>query len=250
MTTTDDTRASVPVESIVRALHVVEELARSGPTRVGELASRLAVPKPTVQRALLTLEHAGWIERVGTDATQWALTARIRSTVSGSPAAVLSAAAGPELARLRDATGDSVHLLVPRDFGTLVVQERAEGRRAVRTVIPLQHESAITSTAAGYSLLAAMEPDIAERIVAQQCPEPDEFTTVRRAIAQARAHGYATRVGWDGDVVAVAAAIPGSRAIPSGAVSLSIPSGRWTSEDAHRLGALVAESAARLGAVD
>src|SRR5436190_825116 len=105
------------VQSASRVLATFEALAEHQPIGVGALARILEDDKSGVQRALMTLADAGWIERVG-DGTRWEVTSRV--LVLAQRRSGLRERARATLEALRDETEETVILNVP-ESGQIVV---------------------------------------------------------------------------------------------------------------------------------
>ena len=65
-----------PVRAAERVLATLEALAEHQPIGVGALARLLGDDKSAVQRALVTLAHAGWIRPAPGDQARWELSTR------------------------------------------------------------------------------------------------------------------------------------------------------------------------------
>lgn len=64
------------MQSVLNALRVLEEVAARQPVGVADLARALDLPKSSAQRALRTLDTAGWIRPAGGEVTRWVLTTK------------------------------------------------------------------------------------------------------------------------------------------------------------------------------
>src|SRR5690349_4481868 len=124
----------VEMKSVTRSLRILEAVAQHQPVTVGELAKLYGIPKSTVQRTLVTLHEAGWLRASRGDTTRWEIGARVLAV---RPAALqganLFAAAREPMVRLRDALDETIHLSVPDGLDCMVVVDRVDCDRAVRT---------------------------------------------------------------------------------------------------------------------
>ncbi|MGD2061780.1 MAG: IclR family transcriptional regulator [Acidimicrobiia bacterium] len=103
------------VESVARALRIVEALAQS-PAGLSELARRVDLPKSTVARLLATLEEMEAVER-GDDGRVYRLGPIVQrlSSAAGGPAQ-LTAFARPYLDSLTALTGEAAGISIPDGF--------------------------------------------------------------------------------------------------------------------------------------
>lgn len=125
--TTDDPKSIV--NSVLRACALVDLMAASGPEMaLSQAAEALGLSRPTTHRLLSTLVLAGWVRR--TESARYALTGHALA-IGGSPARSLRDLARPVVARLAEATGDTVYLFVPQEDRVLCL-ERLEGSYPVR----------------------------------------------------------------------------------------------------------------------
>lgn len=144
------------MQTAVFALRVLDEVARKQPVGVTNLATEMRIPKSTAQRALLALEQAGWIRRAGSSRQGWVLStkpldmARLVAADTG-----LRDAARVEMMKLRDQTGESVHLAV-REENIAVIVDVEDTVDPVRIYWPPGVRSPLHATANGKALIAWM----------------------------------------------------------------------------------------------
>ena len=240
------------MQSVLRSLAVLEAVAEHQPVRVGELTPLLGLPKSTVQRSLETLAEAGWLRQVDGDLTRWALTSRAQSVVlrSGGDADLREYALRP-MQRLRDVAGETTHLFVPTGSYQVVVIERVDCRRNVRTVIPLGTVFPMAASSAGIAMLAQGPDEQVETAIAQAARAPDaptseELDNVRDQVAAVHVKGYSCRMGWDRDVMGIGAPIMNHRGEVIAGVSISIPLSRFQYSNEAEWGREVMEAAAAI----
>jgi len=216
---------------------------------VGELTRLLALPKSTVQRSLQTLAEAGWLRQVDGDLTRWALTSRAKSVVLRSGGEVdLRECALPAMQQLRDVAGETAHLFVPTGTYQVVVIERVDCRRNIRTVIPLGTVFPMAASSAGIAMLAhgpdeQVDPAITRAAQAESAPSGEDLEKVREQVAAVHAKGYSCRLGWDRDVMGIGAAIMNHRGEVTAGVSVSIPLSRFQYSNEAEWGREVKEAA-------
>jgi IclR family acetate operon transcriptional repressor len=240
------------MQSVLRSLQVLEAVAEHQPVRVGELTRLLALPKSTVQRSLETLAQAGWLRQVDGDLTRWALTSRAKSVVLRSGGEVdLRECALPPMKQLCDVACETAHLFVPTGTYQVVVIERVDCRRQIRTVIPLGTVFPMAASSAGIAMLARFPDEqvdtaIARAVQDENTPTSEDLEKVREQVAAAHAKGYSCRLGWDRDVMGIGAAIMNHRREVTAGVSVSIPLSRFQYSNEAEWGREVAEAAAAI----
>lgn len=240
------------MQSVLRSLQVLEAVAQHQPVRVGELTPLLGLPKSTVQRSLETLAEAGWLRQVDGDLTRWALTSRAQSVVLRSTGEVdlRECALGP-MQHLRDVTAETTHLFVPTGNYQVVVIERVDSRRTIRTMIPLGTVIAQVASSAGVAMLAhATDQQVAEAIVtarrAAESPPGKELDEVPDQVEAARKKGFSCRMGWERDVIGVGSAIVNHGGEVIAGISISVPVSRFLPAHEANWGEPVHEAAAAI----
>lgn len=242
------------MQSVTNALRVLEEVALRQPIGVGELSRRLGMPKTSVQRALVTLHDAGWLRPGGTELRRWYLTGKALSVGRhSSPELGLREAALPTMNRLRDQTGETIHLSV-RDGDGMFLVERVDSPNAVRTFNPLGANAPLHASASGKAVLALLPDTELERLLEVGLERYTPATTVapgelRAELAAIRERGYAVNFGeWRADVTGVGRAIADVDGQPYAAVNVSAPASRTSEEDINRYGKLVINAAMEIEA--
>jgi IclR family acetate operon transcriptional repressor len=242
------------LRNVLNTLRVLEEVASRQPIGVGDLARSLEMPKSSVQRALLTLNEAGWIRPASGEVTRWVMTTKalaVGSRASGDLG--LRDAAVPIMENLRRLTEETIHLTIPED-DKMVLIERLETAKPVRISMALGHALPLHASANGKAVLANSGPDVIRRLLATELPrytdttitDPDELRT---ELATIREQGFAVNHGeWRSDVGSVAAVVIGSQEKPIASVSVNIPVSRLTAESEAAFGVAVSEAARSLSA--
>jgi IclR family acetate operon transcriptional repressor len=213
------------------------------------------MPKSSVQRALVTLHTAGWIRPAAGEVTRWVITTRALA-VGGRASGDLDlrGAALPIMEDLRRHTEETIHLTVPED-GKMVLIERLETDKPVRTSMALGHALPMHASANGKAVLANSSPEVIRPLLlADELPrytdttitDPDEL---RAELAAIRERGFAVNHGeWRSDVGSVAAAVMGGHEKPIASLSVNIPISRLTQESEVDFGAAISEAASSLSA--
>lgn len=241
------------VRSALNTLLILEEVAARQPVGVTELSKATEIPKSSVQRFVLTLQRAGWLQQVGHEATRWTLTSKALSVgLTASPEVNLREAALPVMQDVRDQTNETVHLAI-RDGAGLVIVERLDSTQPVRTFVRLGTHVPMHATSSGRAVLAQLpEREVADTIDLG-LPRFTEHTVVDpaalwREIDLVRERGYATNVcEWRPHVGAVASAIRTATGEPLGAMAISMPVIRYSDEQAATYGALSVRAAHQIG---
>ncbi|GHJ39244.1 IclR family transcriptional regulator [Streptomyces sp. TS71-3] len=242
------------MQNVLNALRVLEEVATRQPVGVGELSRVLGMPKSSVQRALRTLGEAGWIRPAGGEITRWVVTTKALDVGRHASGDLdLRNAAMPILEELRRATDETIHLTVP-EGDRMVLIERLETSKAVRTNMSLGHSLPLHASANGKAVLANSPAEVVDRVLAEGLPRYTDTTITdpERLLAELeriRAQGYATNGGeWRSDVGSVAAVVMGGAKQPVGSLSVNVPMSRLTDESRPFFGAVVSEAAKTLSA--
>src|SRR5690606_28236117 len=122
------------VRSAERVLATLEALAETQPIGVGALARALDEDKSAVQRALVTLAHAGWIRPAPGDQARWELSARALVVAENAQRrSGLRQQLRGSVVALAEETAESVIVATP-DSGRIVIVDVAESRQLVRSV--------------------------------------------------------------------------------------------------------------------
>ena len=111
------------VESVVRAIKIIEALAKS-PAGLSDLAREVGLPKSTVARLLATLEDVEAVERDEEDNRLFRLGPMVQrlSTAAGGPAQ-LAGFARPYLEELTELTGEAAGLSIPDGYAMHYVDQ-------------------------------------------------------------------------------------------------------------------------------
>lgn len=241
------------MNSTIRTLRILEAVAQHQPVTVGELTKLFGLPKSTVQRSLLTLADAGWLRASRGDTTRWEVGARVLAV---RPAAVhgasLFAAARDPMVRLKDAVDETVHLAVPDGLLEMVLVDRVDCDRAVRTFHQIGTTSPMHATATGRAVLAHLPQEDVAEVVTRGLDSYSDSTITDPAQLQVdldriRREGYAVnRDEFRPEVCAVAAPVLAADGNPIAAVAISMPDSRFAPDRVPHWGELVAQAAAEI----
>lgn len=165
--TTSAGGAPAPMRPVGLALLLVQRIAKWQPISASELARRLALPKATVHRLLMALEHFDWLERQGGTRPLWSLTTRPiaiggraierKSGLRMSALSVMDA--------LRHATGETVHLGL-LDGQRIILIERLDGFNSVNVFLPIGTSWDLSWSSGGKAMLAHLPLDQQEAYLA------------------------------------------------------------------------------------
>ena len=147
-------RSASSVQSLLRALDLLEALGRLGDSRLGELADEVGLHPSTAHRLLGTLCARGFVTQDGRSGRYrlgYAVLALAQDT--GKHTGELRVIARPHLDAIRDACGETVNLVV-LERGRAVCIEQAEGTRRVRMNMELGRGFSAHSVASGKAFLA------------------------------------------------------------------------------------------------
>jgi DNA-binding IclR family transcriptional regulator len=212
------------IESVDHALRVAIMLQQEGDLRLADVAERLGVARSTAHRLLAMLVYHEFAEQ-GSD-RRYGVGPVLRRQMRPEPLAELRSAALPHLQLLAEQAGETANLMVLRgDQVRFVASVECThmlrvGDRSGR-LLPAHLASG------GQLLLAGLPPAEVDRRFAGR-PDVDP-AKLRRALAQARRRGHVvnnqrTETG----VVAVGVAVAGAHGEPVAALSLAMPTVRYS----------------------
>jgi DNA-binding IclR family transcriptional regulator len=238
-------KPSYAIASVDSALLLATLLQQEGPMRISDAAPRLGVSPSTAHRLLGMLVYRDFAEQLPDrrygpgplmrgGALPHATVTRLREVAVG------------HLRRLVDQVGETANLVVLAGDDVRFVatvesdQVLRVGDRTGRT-LPAHVSSA------GKALLAASTPDV----VAAALAGLDETAAarVRRELRSVRRRGYAvndqeTETG----LTALGVVVPAGSGPPTAAISLAMPSARWSRDRVPAWGAALAATAAGIAA--
>jgi IclR family transcriptional regulator, acetate operon repressor len=237
-----------PVQSVDRAIAILEILARRGATRVTDLAAELDVHKSTASRLLGALEQGGLVEQDG-ERGRYRLGFGV---VRLAGAALQRGAAQLDLAkesrevcgRLAEEIGETVNVAIPLD-GHAVNITQVRGPSAISGHNWVGQRTPSHATSSGKVLLAFGALDPPPRLPRYT---PATVATVEElGLDRIREHGWASTVEeLEIGLNAVAAPVRGADGAVVAAVSVSGPSYRLTPERLPEVGARLVEGADRI----
>ena len=245
------------VQSLDRALDVLEALAAEGELGVSDVAARTGLVVSTAHRLLASLADRGYVRQTSAHG-RYALGLKVLELAGGMQArtAALVAAARPHLEHVGRVTGETTNLVV-LDRDRVVYVDQVAGRHSVRMFTVLGSSALAHTTGSGKAMLAQRPAET----IAQLYPrarEPFERLTPRthatlaslqEDFARIRARGYALDdEEHEQGVSCVAAPIFDAAAVAFAAISISAPTSRIVHADPEELGRLLQRQAAAVSA--
>lgn len=226
--------AGRPVQSVVRALAVVETLAEH-PEGLGvnELARRIDVSASTVSRLLGTLEAGGIVEREA--AGPYRLGLRLVALADGVLARLdVRDLARPHLRALVAQTGETATLSVPGGREAVTVDFLAGGSSVV-SLARLGRPSVLHATAVGKAMLAfGGAPGLEGGDIALPAFTPRTIvdpSALAAEIEEIRRRGWSEALGErEADLNAIAAPVFGRARSLAAIIGLQAPASRLTAE--------------------
>lgn len=189
-------RGTDPVQSVARALELLDALQREEQMTIGELADLHGVHRATTLRLLQTLERFGYVTR-GQSRGEFRLGLKAYELgATFSERFDLLRAARPVMRQLAGATGETIDLAL-YDNGEIVVLESIAERPLRRVGSPVGRRAAATCTTTGKLHLAALPlPEVDRVLAARGLPRIGPKSITDRAqllaeLARVRADGYA-----------------------------------------------------------
>jgi DNA-binding IclR family transcriptional regulator len=221
------------------------DLLADGPRTLRGLAGASGLPRPTAYRLLVALEAHRLVSRDAAGAFQ--LGPRLTElAVRAGPAVDLAALAGPVLARLHEATGESVQLYVRSGDRRLCVAARDAGT-GLRDSVPVGALLPL-DVGSGGKVLLAWSPDATQ----PPAPDPAQPDATRSPVDWAAELAAVRKRGW---AASVAEREPGVASVSApvladgqllGALCVSGPASRIGQAPGKRLAPLVRQAAADL----
>ncbi len=244
------------VQSVDRAVTVLESLARHGEAGVTEIADELGVHKSTAFRLLGALENRGLVTQ-SKERGKYCLGAGMLRLAGAAAVRLDISQEGTPLCReLADEVGETVNIAILDDDAAVNVAQ-ARGAASVTTYNWLGRRTPLHATSSGKVLLAHAPSAVREGLYAAGLENYTERTLTTRAeldreLGEAAELGYAVAVEeLEIGLNAVAAPVYAHDGTVLGALSASGPAYRLTEELlpklARRTAAVAAELSRRMG---
>ncbi len=238
------------VQSVNRAVSILQVLARHGSARVTDIAAELDVHKSTVSRLLGTLEARGLVEQ-STARGSYVLGDGITLIAAGAARRHDLALVSREIcAELAEAVGETVTVTIPDGEAVLSIGQ-VTGSSVISTINWLGRRSPLHATSSG-KLFLAFTPQLAQHVLAGELPAytPRTLTDPRALAAELERvrvtdHAVTTEEQEVG-LCAVSAPIRDLEGQVVAALTVSGPSFRVTPEAIERLLPTLQSAAARI----
>lgn len=183
------------VQSVHRAVSILQVLALGGAVGVTDIAAQLGVHKSTVFRLLATLESRGLVEQ-HTERGRYRLGYGVVQLAAGATKMDdLSLLSRPVCHRLAETVRETVNVVV-HDGRAVISVDQVLGAPAVTTVNWVGQRTPMHATAAGKVFLAHMDPDQLDALVDEGLEAYTPHTIVdpsglKKHLALVRERGYA-----------------------------------------------------------
>ncbi|GCD97747.1 transcriptional regulator [Embleya hyalina] len=242
------------VDNVLRLLRLFEDHEM---VRVNQVSRDMGLSRSTVHRMLVTLAHHRFVEQEPLSRAYRPGPALIEIGLSVVGRIDVRAVSHDALTRLRDETGETVHLAHLRGPEAVYV-DSVESAHAMRTGSRVGWTLPAHTTAAGKALLAEL-PDAELTTLYPSgelaAPTPRAVTTIgqlRVQLEETRRRGYATNnAESEDDVYAVAAVVRDKQGRARGAISTTAPRSRagdaWVTATAEAVMRVARELGDRIG---
>lgn len=242
------------IKSVEKVLDILEYLARTRrPAGVSEVARAVNFHVSTAHRLLRTLASRGYVDQ----------DAALRQYVLGPRLLALSGAFGvgtmlvqvarPELERLRDGIGETVHLGVYRR-GQVIGVASARSRQPVSVTPGAEFQDPAHCSALGKVLLAHLAPEALDELLAAGPLErrtPRSITRkpeLLRMLEEVRTRGYAKdEEELASELCCLAVPVTDATGRVVAALSVAMPRSRFHDEAVDGWAGMLAASAGRIG---
>lgn len=250
-----DTDRNGTVQSVDRAVTILELLAQHGSLGVTELARELGVHKSTASRLVAALERRGLVEQVEERGRYRIGVGILRLAGATSARLDLVQQARPVCRELATETGDTVNL-VTLDEGAALYIDQIAGGSTLSSYNWVGQRIPLHATSNGKVLLSEMSPAQLRRAVGPLSAYTEytvtDFARFEEELTEVRSRGYAVaRDELDLGLTALAAPIRNAHGEIVASVSVSGPTFRMGAEHIAELAPQVRQAglaiSARLG---
>ncbi|RSM71906.1 IclR family transcriptional regulator [Amycolatopsis sp. WAC 01375] len=241
------------VQSVDRAISVLELLARNGETGITEIAGELGVHKSTASRLLSVLENRGLVEQLG-ERGKYAIGFGIVRLAGAAAGRMDLAKIGRQTClSLAETLGETVNIAIADD-GVAINISQARGSAAISTQNWTGQRTPLHATSSGKVLLAYLGDAERKRLLRRKLEQfthrtttdPEQLTAELERVAE---DGYAAcfeELELGMHAVAVPVYGPGGEVVA--AMSASGPSYRLSKQRVRQIVRPLAEAAADLSA--
>ncbi len=243
----DITETASPVQSVDRAVAILEILARTGESGVTELARELGVHKSTAFRLTAALERRNLVEQNAGRGKYRLGTGLLRLAGATTSRLDLVQESRGVTRQLAQRTGETVNVAVLSD-GAALYMDQVAGSSALQPHNWVGQRIPLHATSNGKVLLSALEPsEVARQVPALRSYTANTITTMDgllREVDEVRTRGYAFAIDeLEIGLTAVAAPIRNSHGEPVASMSISGPTFRIDARRVPQLGEAVQAAA-------
>lgn len=231
-----ETPAPKPIQSVDRALAVLEILAGGGEMGISEIARELEVHRSTVFRLLATLEGRGLVEQVEHRGS-YRIGLGILRLAGGASANLDIVQEATDACRIvAETVNETANAAILDADAAVNIAQAAGGHQVAIARQYVGQRSPINATSTGKILLAHAESTVRNRILTQPLESytPATITdpeVLRAELSTVRKRGWATSLGeFELDTTAISVPIRGINGKVLAALSATAPSFRFTSE--------------------
>ncbi|NMO01739.1 IclR family transcriptional regulator [Gordonia sp. TBRC 11910] len=245
-------KSVAPVQSVDRALTVLEILGRWGTAGVTDIASEIGVHKSTVSRLIAVLESRGFVEQLSDRGKYRLGFSIVRLAGSTSARMDIPKQSQPLCDELALATGETVNVAILDDASIINIVE-AIGPAEITLRSWVGQSCPATATSSGKVLLAGRSDAAVRSLVGTKfgtytASSITDVATLLAELADARRNGWASvREELEVGLNAVAAPIRDGDGDVVAAISVSGPAYRLTPERFPDVAAQVRDVAAQIG---
>ena len=179
MSAATDAEASSLVQSVDRALTILELLARDGEAGVTEIAGDLGVHKSTAFRLLATLEAHRLVEQIGDRGRYRLGVGNLRLAGATTARLDLVTEARPVCRQLAQDTGETVNITVRSETSALYLDQVTAKSSAVQSHNWVGQHIPLHATSNGKVLIAWLDP-AEQTALLDRLPAYTELTITRR----------------------------------------------------------------------
>ncbi|KAB2851567.1 MAG: IclR family transcriptional regulator [Hyphomicrobiaceae bacterium] len=248
-----NTERANTVHSLERGLAVLQAVAMAAdPIGITDISRKLGLAKGSVARLVATLVNLNFLVQA-CDSRKYQLGLKLWELGSRSISRLsILDIARPVMKELHEETGETVHLTILSDKGTMVFLDKLDSTKGLRPNIEVGAQLPMHCVANGKAMLAYLPRNRAEAILGGRLRRYTSATITSKpelaaVFADIRERGYAVNNGeFREDVSGVAAVIRNEADMPVAALGISLPSTRMTELLARQLGELVAAKAGKV----
>lgn len=242
------------VPAVSRALDILELFLQEPLLSAADVVARLGLPRTTVHELLVTLVDRRYLVQVPGQPLRYRLGVRVFQLGSVFAQQVDLAREAQLVANdVAFACGETVHVAVREDRDIIYIA-RVDSTHSVRMVSAVGRRLPAHCAGVGKMLLSGLSPAELDALYPPKVPLPamtphsvTSPATLKRLLERTRAEGLAFDDEESSvDVHCVAAGVRDHTGAMVAAMSISVPTMRWTEASRTKLARLVAEGAARL----